>query len=257
MYVTASYPERSYYGPPTYECPFCGAIFWYQERVKTLSAVSKRKIVYNLCCKSGKIELPPLCPLPEPLATLLNFNGDARSKRFLRQIRSYNSMFAFTSMGAAIDKSINNGNASYVFKINGVVHHRIGTLVPSRGAPPKFAQLYIYDSDNEIQNRLNIFENDCGEIASIIVGDFSAKEYKFGVLVHDKDHGMHQVFSLHPSYMALQYPLLFPYGERGFHLGIKYRNYDGTGRKYATMLEVYRYLIHYRLNEPNPFTCYG
>lgn len=161
MYVTASYPERSYYGPPTYECPFCGAIFWYQERVKTLSAGSKRKIVYNLCCKSGKIELPPLCPLPEPLATLLNFNGDARSKRFLRQIRSYNSIFAFTSMGAVIDKSINNGNAPYVFKINGVVHHRIGTLLPSRGAPPKFAQLYIYDSDNEIQNRLNIFENDC------------------------------------------------------------------------------------------------
>lgn len=69
-------------------------------------------------------------------------------------------MFAFTSMGAIVDKSINTGNAPYVFKINGVVHHRIDTLVPSRGSPPKFAQLYIYDAENEIQNRLNIFEND-------------------------------------------------------------------------------------------------
>lgn len=68
-------------------------------------------------------------------------------------------MFAFSSMGAAIDKSINTGNAPYVFKINGVVHHRIGTLVPSCGSPPKFAQLYVYDPENELQNRLNIFES--------------------------------------------------------------------------------------------------
>lgn len=229
-------------------------------------------------------------------------------------------MFAFTSMGATVDKSINTGNAPYVFKINGVVHHRIDTLVPSRGSPPKFAQLYIYDAENEIQNRLNIFENDgdnvdkadpkilaalssmfdaenalvqnfryakerlskhgdqqitlrllgcnakddvqynlptSGEIAGIIVGEFSAKEYKFDVLVYDKNHGLHQISPLHPSYMALQYPLLFPYGERRFHLGIKYNNYDGVGRKYVTMPEYYRYMMHYRLNEPNPLTCYG
>jgi hypothetical protein len=229
-------------------------------------------------------------------------------------------MFAFTSMGASIDKSINIGNAPYVFKINGVVHHRIGCLLPSHGSPPKFAQLYIYDPENETQIRLNIFENDgdnadradpkivaalslmldsenslvqnfryarerisehgnqqltlrllgcnakddvqynlptSGEISGIIVGDFSAKKYKFDVLVYDKDHGLHQVSPLHPSYMALQYPLLFPYGERGFHLGIKYNNYDGIGRKYVTMQEFFRYRMHYRLNEPNPFTCYG
>lgn len=229
-------------------------------------------------------------------------------------------MFAFTSMGAIVDKSINTGNAPYVFKINEVVHHRISTLVPSRGSPPKFAQLYIYDAENEIQNRLNIFENDgdnvdkadpeilaalssmfdaenalvqnfryakerlsehgdqqitlrllgcnakddvqynlptSGEIAGIIVGEFSAKEYKFDVLVYDKNHGLHQISPLHPSYMALQYPLLFPYGERRFHLGIKYNNYDGVGRKYVTMPEYYRYMMHYRLNEPNPLTCYG
>ncbi|XP_025813251.1 uncharacterized protein LOC112890603 [Panicum hallii] len=44
-----SYPERSYYGGPTQECPYCGAVFWFQERVKSASAVSRRKIVYNLC----------------------------------------------------------------------------------------------------------------------------------------------------------------------------------------------------------------
>lgn len=92
------------------------------------------------------------------------------------------------------------------------------------------------------------------EIAAIIVGDYSASEHTFDVLVHDKDVGLKRVSSVHPSYMALQYPLLFPYGERLFHLGIQYNGYDGIGRKYVTMLEFYCYYIHYRLNEPNPFT---
>jgi len=155
-----TFPERSYYGGPTHECPYCGAAFWFQERVKTASIVSKRKIVYNLCCRGGKINLKPFKKPPAPLADLLRFDGDARSKRFLRQIRSYNSLFAFTSLGAAVDKTINNGTAPYVFKINGVVHHRIGSLMPHNGSRPKFAQLYIYDTEHEAQNRLGLFEAD-------------------------------------------------------------------------------------------------
>ena len=59
--------------------------------------------------------------------------------------------------------------------------------------------------------------------------------------------------------MSLQYPLLFPYGEHGFHLGIRYTDADQEGitRKYVTMLEYGRFHMHYRLNEPNPYTCYG
>jgi hypothetical protein len=80
-----------------------------------------------------------------------------------------------------------------------------------------------------------------GEIAAIIVGDYAADEYTYDVLVHDKQYGLKHVSYLHPSYMALQYPLLFPFGEHGFHLGIRYSDIDpdddGTGRKYVTMLE--------------------
>jgi hypothetical protein len=60
--------------------------------------------------------------------------------------------------------------------------------------------------------------------------------------------------------MALQYPLLFPYGEHGFHLGIRYSDIgdnDGTSYKYVTMLEFVQRHMHYRLNKSNPFTCYG
>jgi len=62
--------------------------------------------------------------------------------------------------------------------------------------------------------------------------------------------------------MALQYPLLFPYGERGFQLGIPYHenktsHNKPTKRYMMTMHEYYKYQVHYRPNQPNPFLCYG
>jgi len=69
-------------------------------------------------------------------------------------------MFAFTSMGVDIDRSVNIGRGPYVFRINGVVHHRIGSLLPNEGDPAQYAQLYIHDTSNEVQNRLGIYSSE-------------------------------------------------------------------------------------------------
>lgn len=55
--------------------------------------------------------------------------------------------------------------------------------------------------------------------------------------------------------MALQYPLLFPYGERGFQVGILYIGVDPTElgiRAKVTMQDYFRYCFHYRKNQTNP-----
>jgi hypothetical protein len=48
--------------------------------------------------------------------------------------------------------------------------------------------------------------------------------------------------------MALQYPLLYPFGEDGFMLEIPYINEGNKEykRKYVSMLEYYAYYLHYR-----------
>jgi hypothetical protein len=47
---------------------------------------------------------------PPPLLDgLLNPNGCVLSKHFIKSVRSYNSMFAFTSLGAKIDTGVNKG----------------------------------------------------------------------------------------------------------------------------------------------------
>ncbi|XP_070678920.1 uncharacterized protein [Malus domestica] len=64
-------------------------------------------------------------------------------------------MFAFTSLGAKVDHTVNNQSGPYIFKISGQVHHLMGSLLPPDGECPKFAQLYVYDTANEIGNHLN------------------------------------------------------------------------------------------------------
>ena len=349
-------------------CIHCGAPFWYQERCKDASK-ERHRPVYTGCCRRGKVSLPKYPDWPSPLSELLKFDGGPASQKFLRLIREYNSMFAFTSLGVHIDDSVNVGNGPYVFKICGVVCHQIGSLLPPPNNPrPKFAQLYIYDTSNEINNRMSIFhdddaavddtsmladrlstslrgrrrsrdaqesdnvedgserplrrrrlrreEPDCDvvdslrsmlnnhnplvqtfrmaekrifspdspevairlfghegadhgnryslpaapELAALIVDDFSEEANRFDVIVQKNAGFFQRVSPLNPSLMALQYPLLFPYGSMGYHLGIPYRSTDGSpirGRKNVSMLEYYCYRFHYRKGEPNPFTCCG
>lgn len=112
-------PGISYYGPPAHECQYCVAQFWYQERVRRSYSGEGSCIRFHLCCKGGKVSLPLQRDPPQFLGRLLDPNGDVLSKYFIRSIRSYNLMFAFTSLGAKIDTDINKGSGPYVFKING------------------------------------------------------------------------------------------------------------------------------------------
>ncbi|WJX54791.1 DNA helicase [Trifolium repens] len=122
-------------------------------------------------CK-GDIEIVPYNRLPEPLHELYHGVG-RKSRYFLQNIRSFNSMFAFTSIGGKIDISRNRGKAPPVFIMNGENYHQIGSLLPLPGKSPKFAQLYIYDTDNEVANRMAAvkMKDDALAIKSSIVKD--------------------------------------------------------------------------------------
>lgn len=74
---------------------------------------------------------------PQPLYDLYH-KHDKRSIYFLENIRSFNSMFAFTSMGAKVLKLINDGRAPPMLVINGENFHHIGSLLPPANKP-KFA----------------------------------------------------------------------------------------------------------------------
>lgn len=103
----------------------------------------------------GKIQLPKLSSPPEPLWSMYFDKKNESYKNFRENIRSYNNMFSFTSMGGKIDHGLNAGHGPYTFVLSGTNYHSIGNLVPPVGQPPVFSQMYIYDTENEVSNRIS------------------------------------------------------------------------------------------------------
>ncbi len=61
---------------------------------------------------------------------------------------------AFTSLGVTEDRLVNR-RGGWVFRVSGELCHPVGSLQPEDGEPPAFAQLYIYDSDAALRQRMN------------------------------------------------------------------------------------------------------
>nr|GFA55773.1 helitron helicase-like domain-containing protein [Tanacetum cinerariifolium] len=66
-------------------------------------------------------------------------------------------MFAMTYFRPHVDDSVNKGRGPYVFKISGQIYHWIGAMFPPSGDASRFLQLYIYDTEHEVANRLRHF----------------------------------------------------------------------------------------------------
>jgi hypothetical protein len=224
-------------------------------------------------------------------------------------------------MRANVDRLVNDGRGPPIFKICGQVHHHIGSLLPPDDDPPKFVQLYIYDTANEVNNRLKCLSGDDApdgslepsivhqlmnlldwynpfvkkfrtaserlqdhpdeefiirivgakgdhvqynlptthDLAMLVVGDFTLETFKRDIIIETRNRELKRISALHPAYIALQYPLLFPFGERSFQVGILYngmvnRNREERKRVHVTMQDYYCYQFHH--NQTNQIHSY-
>ncbi|XP_052619873.1 uncharacterized protein LOC111878714 [Lactuca sativa] len=302
------------HGDQNVVCQICNAKLWTAESIR---GKDKQNTSFSLCCGYGKVELPDSKKAPPSYLNLFH-STDSKSKYFINNIRRYNSMFSFTSMGGKVDASINSGKAPFIFRLGGQNYHRIGSLLPSNGAKPKFSQLYIYDTDNEESNRQTIFGRqqdaststgdsvdlqiihdlkvmldsnnvlvqtyrivrDCfhdnphidlklrligkriqdgrtynlpsaSEVAALIVGDIDDSFQNRDIIVQNSSGSLQRISELHPSYLPLQYPLLFPYGDDGYRVDILHRGLTSSTnskRPNCTMREFFAYRIQDRIN---------
>lgn len=102
-------------------------------------------------------------------------------------------------------------------------------------------------TDGRFQNMLT--ENDYEFAGLVVDNDFANHR---DIVVHHKRFGLQHINELHPCYMSLQYPLLFPYGEDGYRTNIKHRNVESTDyRRNGTVSirEYYAFRTHYRSGE--------
>ncbi|CAL1379667.1 unnamed protein product [Linum trigynum] len=199
----------------------------------------------------------------------------------------------------------------------------MGGLVPAEGDRPKFAQLYIHDTQNEVQNRMNFFPTDpeanplredivqglkemldnnnilvqtfrsardrimdrdleqvhvklCArrigdgreyelptgnEIAALIVDDAGQNSFEPDIIVQQQSSELQRISLYHPSLMALQYPILFPFGEDGWHPNIEQcPELDEDNEKEPKMVsqcDYYSYRLQTRFDQSNSLLLAG
>ncbi|GJX76229.1 uncharacterized protein Tco_0323040 [Tanacetum coccineum] len=237
--------------------------------------------------------------------------------------KTYNMMFSFTSMGGKVDHSVNIGPGPYCFRLHGQNYHRLGSLLPVNDAKPKFSQLYVYDTDNEDQNRIDAIrsgsssrkssgdsidphitqalrtildENNelvksyrmvrdryrsqenqldnvklklvgrrtsdgrtynlptASEIAVLIVGDIEQALDERDIVVESRNGDIQQINVLHPKFLSLQYPLLFPYGEDGYHTEILHRDVVDPNTKQHVRLTMREFMAYIIQERPDKFS---
>ncbi|CAH1433999.1 unnamed protein product [Lactuca virosa] len=87
------------------------------------------------------------------------------------------------------------------------------------------------------------------EVAALIVGDICDSIEKRDIVVETKTGFLQRISELHPSYLPLQYPLLFPYGDDGYSVDILHRGVSFTTnskRAKCTMREYFAFRIQDR-----------
>ncbi|GJY26770.1 DNA helicase PIF1, ATP-dependent [Tanacetum coccineum] len=253
------------HGDPIFGCESCGALLWHAE--STVGNTHANSESYSLCCGRGKVMLPKKLKNPPKLLMDLINKKHQKSTTFIDNIRRYNSMFVITSMGGKQDKSVNTSRGPYCYRIQGMNCHRMGALLPDEGKPAIFSQLYIYDTENEIENRIKFTSNGKStssgkrkidhqltteirdmldinnplvaefwmadrrkynlptafEVAALIIRDFDSMEHKRDIILEEQGGDLQRISELHPSYLALKYPLLFSYTEDGYCTDIYHR----------------------------------
>jgi hypothetical protein len=105
---------------------------WIKER---LAKLSNSNPWFSLCYKNCKVLLLNLLATSQKLEVLLT-NKERSVVKFRDQIRIYNLVLAFTSLGAKVDESVVKGTGLYSFHIQGELHHKIGSLCLAEGQRP-------------------------------------------------------------------------------------------------------------------------
>ncbi|KAG7945229.1 hypothetical protein I3843_15G142000 [Carya illinoinensis] len=259
-------PSEAYSLPYVPCCRHCKAKRFYHE-------------TNGFCCADGTISLATNA-VPDQLYDLFTSNTD-ESAHFKTYVRTYNNKFAFTSFGVKFDEDLCRRNRGiYTFRTQGQIYHYINDLIPLNGRP-SYLQLYFYDTEHELENRISdsdrmnpsiisqlidilhinpysLFFRSLGDLSNLenqvihIRSDVGLDQRVFNVptssqvaaiwvenedadqlrgrdiYVFSHSGGSHIVQYYFGCYDPLQYPLLFPLGDTGWHQGIQRVNRGST-----------------------------
>ncbi|KAL3027744.1 hypothetical protein AAZX31_03G073200 [Glycine max] len=202
---------------------------WYDERIsKNKNCQNPR---FSLCCGDDKVELPLLQNPPQYLQQLL-FHDDTIDKVLL-----FLSSHIVSALSHMLDQHNSHAKSFRMAR---------DRLAGDQANNIKLQLIAAWGKDGRVYNMPNV-----SEIAALIVGDFQPSS-KRDIIVETQNGELQRIHELHPSYLPLHYPLLFPYGEDGYKADILHRSTSSSKkrrRNRLTMREWFAYRLQSRSNE--------
>jgi len=119
-------------------CGFCRSRSWHSETIS--------------CCASGGIVLPAFPEVPQDLSDVI------LSPHVRDNIRVYNMAMAMASVG---HKNISLPDGMFV--LGGKTFHRVGSLSPAADAQHSFAQIYLLDTQQASDRRVDVLSGSDGQ----------------------------------------------------------------------------------------------
>jgi hypothetical protein len=108
------------------------------------------------------------------------------------------------------------------------------------------------NTDGRVYNKPTV-----SEVAALIVGDIDSAARR-DIIMQSQSGNLQRIDEFHASYLAYQYPLLFPYGEDGYRPGILHRYREDivvTSKNRLTIKAWCSFRLQGRLNEPMTLLC--
>ncbi|CAI9275385.1 unnamed protein product [Lactuca saligna] len=182
-------------------CEFCGALFWFTERVLRYSRVNHPR--YTHCCRSGDVVLPnPITP-PNVLSRFFEDDSFMRNNEVVNRIcafREDNNVVLSADIVACLSDML-TANNEYVRTFKTAKE-----ISPSMSLDSYAVRLFNTVPDKRYGPPA------AGTLGCIVCGD-DVGGASYDVVIYSKIGLPQRISKLHPSYMPLMYPLLFLYDE--------------------------------------------
>ncbi|GKA69931.1 ATP-dependent DNA helicase PIF1-like protein [Tanacetum coccineum] len=209
------------HGDPTFECSACSALLWYAESMRGATNASSDS--YSLCCGRGKV--------------LLKNEVDETSAPIVERIHN------------KLDYKLTTDIHDLLDEINPLVKEFRMAGERIRSSDDQKISLRLIRTRPRDGRQYNLPTT--SEVAALIVGDFDSTEHKRDIILQCQDGDFKRISLLHPSYLALHYPLFFPCGEDNYHTNIFHECITDYNEKNKGMPVTMKQYFAYRIQERN------
>ncbi|KAF7820632.1 uncharacterized protein G2W53_026087 [Senna tora] len=222
-------------GLPTYECEHCGAIFWYEESINKSRNTKNPK--FSLCCLQGKVQLPKRRDPPKILENLL-VNNDSRRDLLsgADETPRFSQLYIYDIDNEVFDRMRNASSSATEDPSDASVVMQLSQMLDSINPLVKvFRSVKDHPSLSSRDSlRLKLIKKrttgariynlpTADEVVALIVGDFDPENVEKDIIVEERSETLKRIDELHPLYLPMQYPLMFPRGEDGYRQDVLFR----------------------------------